>query len=58
MHVDSVMPEEKFLMWLLTFSIVCKYSDARRKIPGEVTFNNACKFSDARRKIPSVITSF
>ena len=29
---------------------MCKFSDARRKIPGEhgeVTFNNACKFSDA-----------
>ena len=34
----TVMPDEKFLVQLLTFNIVYKFSDARRKIPG-VTIN-------------------
>ena len=33
----TVMPDEKFLVQLLTFNIVYKFSDARRKIPGVTT---------------------
>ena len=28
------MPEDKFMVWLLSFSNACKFSDVRRKIPG------------------------
>ena len=37
MSVDSMMPEGKFLVWLLMFSNSCKFSDAKRKNPGVIT---------------------
>ena len=63
MPVNSVMPKEKILVWLLTFSNACEFSDARRKIPGGTTSlvsemsNSWCDFSDSRRKIPGVTTN-
>ena len=37
MCVNSVMPEETFLVWLLPLSNACKFSDAKRKNPGVIT---------------------
>ena len=36
MYLNSVMPEEKFLVWLI-FSNACKFSNARKRIPGVTT---------------------
>ena len=49
MHVNSVMPKEKFLVWLHTFSNVSKFSDAKRENPGVTT-----RSSDVRWIFPSV----